>query len=280
MGIADSMKGITENIVASYDVRVKALKDLVVDTRKTIKGFAADRKEMSEEQAKNLADFVNALTKNVGTMLKGFQTSHKEMSETLSESLEKGETDRLKDFKAMMGNIQKGIKDIEAYVAKKLKEFDKAHADMSVELKKELAKYANDMVEATKKLISDIQKRQIERNAEVADLLEAFKAEREKMAANWQALTAKMAKRRGIKPKVEAEVKVRPVEEVVEEEEVTAEPGMEERVLEFIESRSEGVRVSDMEESLGVARTRLGKTAKRLLDEGKVRKEENLYFPL
>ena len=81
MGIADSMKGITENIVASYDVRVKALKDLVVDTRKTIKGFAADRKKMSEGQAKNLADFVNALTKNVGVMLKGFQASHKEMSE-------------------------------------------------------------------------------------------------------------------------------------------------------------------------------------------------------
>ena len=61
MGIADSMKGITENITASYDVRVKALKDLVVDTRKTIKGFAsdrkqmsADRKQMSKEQAKNL----------------------------------------------------------------------------------------------------------------------------------------------------------------------------------------------------------------------------------
>ena len=47
MGIADGVKGITENIVASYDVRVKALKDLVVDTRKTIKGFAADRKKMS-----------------------------------------------------------------------------------------------------------------------------------------------------------------------------------------------------------------------------------------
>ena len=129
-------------------------------------------------------------------------------------------------------------------------------------LKKSLAKYVAGIVSETKKLLG------------------GFADEREKMTANWQNLVAAMAKRRGIKPKVEAEVKVRPVEEVVEEEEVTAEPGMEERVLEFIESRSEGVRVSDMEESLGVARTRLGKTAKRLLDEGKVRKEENLYFPL
>jgi hypothetical protein len=35
-----------------------------------------------------------------------------------------------------------------------------------------------------------------------------------------------------------------------------------------------------MEEPLGVARTRLGVIAKRLLDDGRVRKEENMYFPL
>lgn len=39
MGIAESMKGITENIVASYDVRVKALGDLVTGTKKNLKGF-------------------------------------------------------------------------------------------------------------------------------------------------------------------------------------------------------------------------------------------------
>jgi len=105
--------------------------------------------------------------------------------------------------------------------------------------------------------------------------LDAFKTEREKMAANWEALVATMAKKRGIMPKVEAEVKVRPVEEAVEE---VAE--VEERVLEFINSHPEGVRVGDMGESIGIARTRLGVIAKRLLEEGRVRKEENLYFPL
>ncbi|MDP3016038.1 MAG: hypothetical protein Q8N70_03070, partial [Deltaproteobacteria bacterium] len=151
------------------------------------------------------------------------------------------------------------------------------------ELKKELAKYVDDMVKATKKLMGDIQKRQKERNVEVADLLEAFKTEREKMAANWQSLTATMAKKRGIKPKVEAEVKVRPVKEAIEKvkaEEVPPEIGLEKRVLEYIKRHPEGVKVGDMEEPLGVARTRLGVIAKGLLDEGKVRKEENMYFPL
>jgi hypothetical protein len=60
------------------------------------------------------------------------------------------------------------------------------------------------------------------RKKEVRDLLEGFKTEKEKMIAAWQAVNAtraarKMAKRREIMPKVEAEVKVRPVKEAVEE---------------------------------------------------------------
>jgi hypothetical protein len=104
------------------------------------------------------------------------------------------------------------------------------------------------------------------------------------MVANWEALTATMAKKRGIKPKVEAEVKVRPVEEAikeaVEEEEVPPEMDLEEKVLKFIKKHPEGVKVSDMEEPLGVARTRLGVVAKKLFEEDKVRKEGSIYFPL
>ena len=166
MGIADDMKKLGEDIVASYNMRVKAIEELVKDTHK---------------------------------MLKGFQNEHKEMAANLRRGLEQGEADRLNAFQSMMAEIQKGVKEIEIYVKNKLKEFSDAHAEMSEELRKELAKYVDDMVKATRKLMGDIQARQKERNAEVADLLETFKTEREKMAANWQALTATMVERRGIK---------------------------------------------------------------------------------
>jgi len=225
----------------------------------------------------------------VSAMIERFQKEHKAMADELKENLEKGEVDRLKTFNDMMGNIHQDINQIETYVANKLKEFSDAHAGMSEELKKMLAQYVADMVKATKNLMGDIQKRQKERtaeiadlNAEVADLLDAFKTEREKMAANWQALTATMAKKRGIKPKVEAEVKVRPVKEAIEEkeEEVTPDMDLDEKILQFIKKHPKGVRVGDMEETLGVVRMRLGVIAKKLLEEGKIRKEENMYFPL
>jgi gas vesicle protein len=306
MGIAEDIKNLGEDIVTSYDMRVKAIGVLVKDTHNMLKGFQTEHKEMSDKLKADLAKgeedrlknfkammaeiqkFVSDIAEEVSAMIKRFQEEHKAMANEQRKNLEKGEGDRLKAFNSMIAKIQEGIKEIETYVKNKLKEFSDAHADMSEELKKALAKYVDDMVKATKKLMGDIQKRQEERNAEVADLLEAFKTEREEMAANWQALTATMAKKRGIMPKVEAEVKVRPVKEAIEElkpveeveEEVTPEMKLEKKVLKFIEKHPKGVKVGDMEETLGVARTRLGVIAKKLLDEGKVRKEENMYFPL
>jgi len=305
MGIADEFKTMSEDILTSHDSRTKMLGVLTGSVHKTLKGFAADRKQMGKEQAENSAGFVNDLTKKVAAMLKGFKTSHNEMSATLSKSLSdfvkdlvkdvgammgaitrahkemaddlkeslkngetdrlKGETDRLKDFKAMMDNIQKGNADIENYVAKMLKEFSAAHADMSAALKKDLTKYVADIVSETKKLLG------------------SFTDEREKMAANWQTLTATMARKRSGKPVSEAKEVVSKVKELFKKKEKvpeTVKMDVAERVLEFINKHPKGIHVSDMEEPLGITRIKLGQVAKNLLDENRVRKEENLYFPL
>lgn len=283
MGIADSMKEITENIITSYDARVKAVGDLAADTRKTLEGFAKERKKMSKEQAKNLADFVEDLSKSVEDMLKEFQREHKQMSGEQVKSLADFVNNLIKDVGSMVNRFQrerstmskevknklaKEVKEIETYVKKRLKEFDESHTEMSDALKMSLAKYAGDIASSVKKLLGE------------------YAADMKKAANAWQGMSRNLARaRKGgtAVSKAEAKVKVRPVKEAAEEEEEEVAPpemGMEERVLEFIERHPEGVRVSDMEDPLGVARTRLGVIAKRLLEEGKVRKEENLYFPI
>jgi len=216
MAIATDMKNLGEEIIASYDMRIKAVGGLVKDTHQMLKGFHTEHKEMSAALRAELAKgeenrlkdfkammseiekFLGDVTKNVSNMIKGFQKDHKAMADELEAGLEKGETERLKDFQKMMSDIQKGIKEIETYVAKKLKEFNKDHADMSEALKKDLAKYVAGIVSETKELLS------------------GFADEKEKMAANWQALTATMAKKREGKPvKVEAAEEVKTVKEAI-----------------------------------------------------------------
>jgi len=205
MGLAEDTKKLAEDILASYNLRVKEISKLEKDTQ---------------------------------SMLKEFQGEQKDTAAELKETFKQAEADRLK-----------------------------AEADR---------------IKVFGSMKNEIQAEQEKRNKEVADLLKVLNTEREKMSASWQKLNAAMAKRRSGKPTVEAEVKVSPVEEAIEElkEDEASPEELEEKVLEFIERHPEGVKAGDMEEPLGVPRMRLGLVAKGLLKKGKVRREGNIYFPL
>ncbi len=173
MEIANSMRGITENIITSYDARVRALGDLVVDTRKTLKGFASDRKKMAREQAESLAHFTRGLSKSAEDMLKGFREDHQQMSEKQAKNLTDFIKDLTKDVSSMLSGFQKDrgkmskelknrlakeVKEIETYIGKKLKEFDEAHAEMSEQQKKDLAKFISGMTSEVKMLLTGYRK--------------------------------------------------------------------------------------------------------------------------
>jgi hypothetical protein len=187
MGIGDEFKNLSEDIVASYDARIKAIGTIVKETKTSaknthtmLKGFSAKHEEMSAAQARALAGFAADLTKNVGSMLKGFTSEHKDMAASLRASLEKN------------------TKDIETYVKNKLREFSDAHAEMSEEMKEDLGKYVGDIVNGTR------------------ELLGGFRGEREKMGAHWQAMSATLAQKRGMKPvEVKAKSEAKTVEEAV-----------------------------------------------------------------
>jgi len=255
MGVGEDTKKLTEDILASYDLRVKEVRKLEKDTQ---------------------------------SMLKEFQGEQKDMAEQLKKTFKQAEADRLKASGSLKNEIQAEQKNRNKAVADLLEKFAKDHEDMAEQLKKifkqaeaDRLKAEADRMEAFASLKNEIQAEQKNRNKAVADLLKELKTEREKMSASWQTLTAAMSKRRSGKPTMEAEVKVRPVKEAIEEtKEVASGIGLEEKVLEFIERHPEGAKVGDIEEPLGVQRMRLGQVAKRLLNKGKVRREENIYFPL
>jgi uncharacterized protein YukE len=171
VGIADDVKNLADDIVASYNARIKAIEAIAKETRVLannthgmLKRFHAEHQGMSAGQAKALAGFTADMTKNVAGMLKGFSAEHEDMAA------------------ALKSNLKKNTKDIETYVKNKLREFSGSHAEMSAELKKDLEKYVADIVKGTR------------------ELLDGFHDEREQMAAGWQAMAAVMAKKKGVAP--------------------------------------------------------------------------------
>jgi len=188
MGIATDMKNLGEEIIASYDMRVKAVGELVTDTHKTLKGFAADRKKMGEQQAKDLADFVNRLSKNVQGFLKEFQKNHQQMS--------KEQAKNLSDF------VKNLVKDIGSM----LSSFEKDRSQMSRELKDKLAKEIKDIQTQVEKILNDADKLIGEYSS---DMAEAKKA--------WKNMSAALAKARkgGVMPRIEAKEKVTTVAQAI-----------------------------------------------------------------
>jgi len=55
---------------------------------------------------------------------------------------------------------------------------------------------------------------------------------------------------------------------------------MEEIIQHYINSQPNGVKISEMEESLRQSRLRLGYVTRKLLNEEKVVKIENKYYPV
>jgi len=163
MAIADEMKRMTENIIASHNVRVKALSDLVTDTRRSLKGFAGDRKKMADEQAKDLAGFVNDLSKNVRSLMKEAQNMvvefHKENSQMGKEQAK---------------NLAGFVNDLSGNVHLMLTTFDKNHREMSKELKHKLATEIKDIKAQVQGILDEADKLVGEHSSDMAQAKRAW----------------------------------------------------------------------------------------------------------
>ena len=144
MKIADGMRNIADNIIASHQVRAKALGNLVsevseslADARKMIKNDAADRKAMSKEQAAELARFAGNLANSMGAKLKGFQ-----------KELELVAKDRALSAKELKGHLRAEARGLRNLVKKNLSDYSKDHAEMSEAQRHNLHGYVNGIVKA------------------------------------------------------------------------------------------------------------------------------------
>lgn len=212
MELANSMRGITENIISSYNGRVEALGDLVFDTHKTLRKFTSDRQRMAKDQSQRLSYFTKNLSKGVDDMLKAFRRNHAEMTEEQAKNLavfmknlvngvgsmlEKFRKDHGTMSKEMRSRLSKEVGEIETYIENKMEEFEKAHTQMSKKQKDDFFKFVKGMKSDVKKLVAECR-------ADMADC----RNDMHKASTAWRGMTAALAKARNGNParhKVEAD---------------------------------------------------------------------------
>ena len=97
MEVADDIKKLGEDIVASYDLRVKEIRKLAKDTQNTLKGFQGEQKKMAAELRRTLEQGEAERNKTVADLLEKFAKDHEDMAAELRKTLKEGEVVRLKE---------------------------------------------------------------------------------------------------------------------------------------------------------------------------------------
>lgn len=241
-------------------------------TDKLLKKFANDHGKMSAEMKAELTanlteriqytqNLLNQFDKRLAEMSKENQKMAKELKLDLQKSrneLSKSDVQRLKDFNVAFTGIQKRVHEIQKYVDTFLGEFSTDRKQAA---------------ETWKKLSAAI--------AKMGKLPEPVAAIKKPAPAPTP--EKPLAQEIIVKPEIPAEpekvIKVEPVTEQPKIAEQPKELTLEEKVLQFINNHKKGVRVAEMEQPFGETRMRLGFITKKLLDEGKILKIENSYYP-
>jgi len=225
-------------------------------------------------------------------MLVTFDKEHQEMSVELKAELSQNLAERVEYTKVLLNGFQI-----------KLVEISKENQKMAQKLQKNLAKGEverigeyNGVLKGIHVAIKAIQKEVKEVQKNTVGMLGRYAIDREGAADEWNKMQAaidkirktgvvepiKVAEKKAVKVEIVAEPVVEPKIEF--QPKVEAKPiipmTLEEKVLDFINKHPNGLRISEMEQPLGETRMKLGFIAKALLEEGKVQKLENIYFPI
>ena len=266
--------------VANDKTRIKEFDSLMKNINKEIKGINND---------------VSTIFKNTNDLLDKFEKDNMNMSVELRAELGKNLTDRVEYTRSLLNGFQK-----------KLSEIGKENQKMANNLRKDLANGEkvrigdyNNIMKGIHTSIKGIQKEVKGVQKYTADMLGDLLQNREQATAEWSKMLNSMAQIRksGVSKPGKGEVKnsekIQVKKEIQSTPEVTVQSEVhikavqspavtlttEERLMDYIAAHPNGVKISQMEEPLGETRMKLGFIGKKLLDEGKVLKIDNVYFP-
>ena len=291
----------TTDLLAKFD---KEHQDMAAGLRADLDKGEVNRMKEFVALMKSIKEEISEIFTYTTDLLAKFDKEHQDMAAGLRAGLDKDEVNRMKEFAVLMKSINEEILRIFTYTHDMLAKFDKEHQEMSVELRKDLANGEVERIKEYNEVMKGIQNDVKNLKKAVAELLGDFAQDRGEASAAWKKMSdilaqlrktavtppkeeVKKAEKKEVKKEIAAEIAEETPAEVVEEIPVQVKPKpvvppmtLEEKVLDYINKHHNGVRISEMEEPLGETRMKLGFTAKNLLDEGKVLKIENIYYPI
>ncbi|MEI6456079.1 MAG: hypothetical protein WCO93_07305 [bacterium] len=277
--------GMMKNINSEIGKIQQEVGDVFGYTSKLLKKFSKDHKVMSSTQRAELKANLTERVEYTQSLLRQFDKKLAEMgkenqkmakalrSELLKsrEELSQSESERMKDFNITFSGIQGKVKEIRSYVDTYLDDFTKDRKQAAATWEK----LAQAIAKLGKSEPAPVVNKPAVVPAPAVKKPAAIKVDEVKREIPVEKKVEVAAPKARIIPKKVIQVK-KEKEILVPQKEMT----LEEKVLSYINAHKKGVRVADMEKPFGETRMRIGFITKKLLDEGKVQRIDNIYYPL
>lgn len=169
---------IAKDIVASYEARIKVVQATVEDTKRLLEEFREKRERMGQELKEALAKHESLRKKDFDEMMGDILITQSEREESVKKMLADFQDEEMKVVEGLREMLKKGEK-------LRLKDF-----------KKTLVKIREEQEIREKETPNRINEEISRMRAEVQEMLENFKKEREKVASEWKSLVTLTAQKR------------------------------------------------------------------------------------
>jgi hypothetical protein len=303
MGIATEMKELTKDIASSHEDRVKRLREIREEASQTreeakdlIKGFQTSRREtgvrlrneLTRDKAQRKSE-AKGILKEAQDILRNFTTSRNEMSAQLREELSKGMADRRSEVRETLKDAEKSIRGFKVSRKKMGSEVRKELGQSRSRAKSEVGQllgnaqalvkdFGRSRREESNRLRKELAKNRAERESDVKRMQSDFgkarsnlKGELQEAAGAWRELVGMKAQPRAKVREPKGVPKARIPGRIAD---------LEAKLLAAVNEHPEGITLTEVADSLGVASVLLGRASRRLLRNGEIRKKEKFYFPV
>ena len=289
MGIASSMKELAKNITLSNEDRTKALKQIKGEAKNItggaqtmIRGLQTSRRksgarlmnDLAQDQARRKSD-VQSLRGDAQGLVKGFGASREEGGAKLRTKLAENAAQRKSEVNEILKDARQTIAASRSQRKETGTDLREKRAQSRLKSKSEvgeLLKGAENVVrdmgrsrrESGNKLRKDLAESRTHRASAVNKMRGEFHKSQTKVRAEIQ-------EARTAWQELNHSTVVKKVKEI---------PDLETKLLAAINAHPNGISLTEVADSFGVVPIIFGRASKRLLDEGKIHREDKLYFPV
>ncbi|MDA3835956.1 MAG: hypothetical protein PF495_21515 [Spirochaetales bacterium] len=207
MGSGEELRALANSIIDSYEVRVSTIKTLMAQANHFLKAFQIELEEMVAGLRDNLAKSESLRKKDFEHMIsdiiesrrqrgqeaeqsfKLFQEEEEEMIVRLRDIVINGKSSGLDGIEAIREDILKRQKQREKKIVKSFKCFQVEQEELRIALKRLLSKGEDVKIKDFKFMLKSMRAQQMDRDAEMAVMLDDFELVRDRVQTQWQAVS-------------------------------------------------------------------------------------------